>query len=518
MDKRLILSIQYVCNERAIVLPWDAIGKHLDVTPGAISQHMAKLRQRLVSWGFGVPPPLRRSSGFGYASSSQALEKASHGPNAEKSYEDYNEDDEDPEIKEEEYGDEESDIEMAEIHSVRKGGRKVITEDEEEDEDVESFSRVRPTRRANRKQALEQMENSGNDLFDLYSPPSETKIQGRARQRARAETVASAIKSQATHLTPREISTSEEPAAADSSVRVVEDGKGSLGDGIGNTDESKEHRHVEMEDMFSEFSRPIGIDGTGSSKLAGMLADSTYSPLRRLWGQKQWSAGESIASWDEGRPYNSSDNHEPKYRFSSDVRSEFLINPDNSEPALEQNRPSVTTPTDVASPPATPKSRMPLNQYNNSTTTRSLSSPLGPAAVDQSERSQRTVTARTVTQHQHTARTAPGFSAQPDNASPREVHYQTPTSYPHLGASASTSTEAIKQELGEGSRYGNRNDLNTQFYDSGERTQFDELDATSLAGATDPFAGLNLGYSSYLDPEDAMDDFDAFSDGFLGFD
>src|SRR5438876_438472 len=141
MDKRLILSIQYVCNERAIVLPWDAIGKHLDVTPGAISQHMAKLRQRLVTWGFGVPPPLRRSSGFGHVSSSRDSAKASHGSNFGRGYEKegyMNEDDEELDLKEES-SDEDSDLEMVGARAVKKGSRKVVIEDNE-DEDFKPYT------------------------------------------------------------------------------------------------------------------------------------------------------------------------------------------------------------------------------------------------------------------------------------------------------------------------------------------------------------------------------------------
>ena len=120
-------------------------------------------------------------------------------------------------------------------------------------------------------------------------------------------------------------------------------------------------------------------------------------------------------------------------------------------------------------------------------------------------------------QHQHTAKTVTSFSAQPNDASSSEVSYQTLPSFPHPGPSASTPNKALKQEPGECSGYDDGNTFGTQFYGGSERPQFDGLDTSPLAGTTDPFAGLNLGYSSYLNPEDAMDNFDAFNDGFTRY-
>ena len=61
-DQRLLLCIQYTCNEKGIKLPWEAIAKQLDpkATEGAVSQHLAKLRARLIEQGQEVPPSLRR--------------------------------------------------------------------------------------------------------------------------------------------------------------------------------------------------------------------------------------------------------------------------------------------------------------------------------------------------------------------------------------------------------------------------------------------------------------------------
>ncbi|KAI9853161.1 MAG: hypothetical protein M1838_000017 [Thelocarpon superellum] len=61
-DQRLLLCIQYGCNEKGVKLPWDNITRVLDpqISEGAIIQHLSKIRQRLESHGVPVPPPLRR--------------------------------------------------------------------------------------------------------------------------------------------------------------------------------------------------------------------------------------------------------------------------------------------------------------------------------------------------------------------------------------------------------------------------------------------------------------------------
>lgn len=76
MDKQLLLSLQSVCNEKGIKLPWDEVGESMEkqVSGGAIIQHIAKIRQRLAAGGFSVPPPLRRGGGNGNpASASQDI-------------------------------------------------------------------------------------------------------------------------------------------------------------------------------------------------------------------------------------------------------------------------------------------------------------------------------------------------------------------------------------------------------------------------------------------------------------
>src|SRR5579862_9203597 len=124
MDKRLLLAIQYVANERAIVLPWDTIGEHLDVTSGAISQHLAKLRHRLVDWGFSVPPPLRRG-GNTATQGPKSRATASRRLTIRKGYESdgyENEEEEvgeEPDWKEEGYGEEESDVQTAKAQAMK---------------------------------------------------------------------------------------------------------------------------------------------------------------------------------------------------------------------------------------------------------------------------------------------------------------------------------------------------------------------------------------------------------------
>ncbi|KAI9874948.1 MAG: hypothetical protein M1830_009090 [Pleopsidium flavum] len=65
MDKKLLLTIQSVCNAEGVKVPWDKVGKIMGdkISDGAVIQHLAKLRQRMVSQGLSVPPPLRRGGG-----------------------------------------------------------------------------------------------------------------------------------------------------------------------------------------------------------------------------------------------------------------------------------------------------------------------------------------------------------------------------------------------------------------------------------------------------------------------
>ncbi|KAL8889507.1 MAG: hypothetical protein Q9192_006011 [Flavoplaca navasiana] len=66
LDKKLLLTIQWACNVKAIKLPWDLIATEMSrglsssTTDSAIIQHLAKFRIRMVQQGLGVPPPLTR--------------------------------------------------------------------------------------------------------------------------------------------------------------------------------------------------------------------------------------------------------------------------------------------------------------------------------------------------------------------------------------------------------------------------------------------------------------------------
>lgn len=81
MDKKLLLTIQSVCNADGVKVPWDKVGAIMgdQITDGAVIQHLAKLRQRMVAQGLSVPPPLRRGGGSlistGYSGSSYSASK-----------------------------------------------------------------------------------------------------------------------------------------------------------------------------------------------------------------------------------------------------------------------------------------------------------------------------------------------------------------------------------------------------------------------------------------------------------
>ncbi len=65
MDKKLLLAMQYQCNYSSLNVPWDDIGRIMGegITGGAVIQHLAKLRARMIAQGLSVPPPLRRGGG-----------------------------------------------------------------------------------------------------------------------------------------------------------------------------------------------------------------------------------------------------------------------------------------------------------------------------------------------------------------------------------------------------------------------------------------------------------------------
>ncbi|KAF6232258.1 hypothetical protein HO173_009641 [Letharia columbiana] len=72
MDKKLLLAMQYQCNLAGLAVPWTGIGSIMGegITGGAVIQHLAKLRIRMVTQGLSVPPPLRRGGGSSRISTS----------------------------------------------------------------------------------------------------------------------------------------------------------------------------------------------------------------------------------------------------------------------------------------------------------------------------------------------------------------------------------------------------------------------------------------------------------------
>ena len=67
LDKKLLLCIQVACNQDGTKIPWDKVGQFMNdnntggpITEGAIVQHLAKLRVRMINENLPVPPPLKR--------------------------------------------------------------------------------------------------------------------------------------------------------------------------------------------------------------------------------------------------------------------------------------------------------------------------------------------------------------------------------------------------------------------------------------------------------------------------
>ncbi|KAK2873236.1 hypothetical protein FQN49_002491 [Arthroderma sp. PD_2] len=62
LDRKLLLAIQSACNRLGVRVPWNEVATMMKngITEGAIVQHLAKLRTRMVNAGLEVPPPLRR--------------------------------------------------------------------------------------------------------------------------------------------------------------------------------------------------------------------------------------------------------------------------------------------------------------------------------------------------------------------------------------------------------------------------------------------------------------------------
>ncbi|KAK4942651.1 hypothetical protein LTR10_017598 [Elasticomyces elasticus] len=62
LDKGVLLAVQYACAEAGIKIPWARVAQVMGprFTEGAITQHLAKLRNLMATTGIPVPPPLKR--------------------------------------------------------------------------------------------------------------------------------------------------------------------------------------------------------------------------------------------------------------------------------------------------------------------------------------------------------------------------------------------------------------------------------------------------------------------------
>lgn len=158
MDKKLLLAMQYQCNFAGLAVPWDDIGNIMGegITGGAVIQHLAKLRIRMITQGLPVPPPLRRGGGgsrISTAPSAKSKAKATSAKNGSARAtpakpkkktgkkgdpgSDESEDDDDP------WNDDDSDAEygqpaMKRVKSIAKGPvrPKIKAEDSDEEKVV----------------------------------------------------------------------------------------------------------------------------------------------------------------------------------------------------------------------------------------------------------------------------------------------------------------------------------------------------------------------------------------------
>ena len=62
LDKQVLLTVQYCCNEAGVRIPWDDVAAVMGpkFTGGAIVQHLSKVRQKMIGLELPVPPPLKR--------------------------------------------------------------------------------------------------------------------------------------------------------------------------------------------------------------------------------------------------------------------------------------------------------------------------------------------------------------------------------------------------------------------------------------------------------------------------
>ena len=188
LDKQVLLTVQYACNEAGVRIPWDDVALKMcemvgedKFTGGAIIQHLSKLRSKMESHALKVPPPLRRGLSVNAPSKIYAPgNKRKGGPSTAKTpksstarlerskarnlkSEDEDEDDDDSEGTPIVYDDDDDDDSDGEYESGRKkrrfSGRKgkpnkktvvaVAERREANEEDVKTFKVETPTTKAN---------------------------------------------------------------------------------------------------------------------------------------------------------------------------------------------------------------------------------------------------------------------------------------------------------------------------------------------------------------------------------
>ncbi|KAL8806883.1 MAG: hypothetical protein Q9182_001012 [Xanthomendoza sp. 2 TL-2023] len=79
MDKKLLLTLQWACNIKGVKIPWEIVATEMGptITAGAVIQHLAKFRQRMVAQGAEVPPALSRGgNNYGPATKASQTSKA----------------------------------------------------------------------------------------------------------------------------------------------------------------------------------------------------------------------------------------------------------------------------------------------------------------------------------------------------------------------------------------------------------------------------------------------------------
>jgi hypothetical protein len=186
LDKQVLLTVQYACNEAGVRIPWDDVALKMcemvgedKFTGGAIIQHLSRLRSKMESHALKVPPPIRRGLIANAPSKIYAPgNKRKGGPNTAKNtksrtarpkrskarkLKSENEDNDDSEGTAVVYADHDDNDSDGEYVSGRKKRRysrgkgktkkktavAVAEREEDDDEDVKTFKVETPTIKAN---------------------------------------------------------------------------------------------------------------------------------------------------------------------------------------------------------------------------------------------------------------------------------------------------------------------------------------------------------------------------------